>query len=168
MNVEEKNKIKEMLEDRVKTAIKLRFSSESLDSNAAPSEVLEELLKVRRRLDRLEVVLLEVSAIRSQLAIEYALAKSVSEDAWDTETRESRKSKAAYGNDYSSAKEREAEIRPKIFKQIREERMAEEVSTAANEALKAIRIAYNGLDSTRQDLLAWLKNTSYESYLERQ
>lgn len=167
MNVEEKNSTKEELTDALKTVLKLRYVESELTTNSAPSDVLNELLGVRKRLDQIERLYIRTSIKRRELLDSHAAAKADAEAAGDEHIVSNIQYIAAHGNDYSTGDERKAKVRAKIFKELREERFAEELANAANSAYYDIRTAYQGLDGYRQDLLAWLKNTQFESSLER-
>ena len=130
--------------------------------HAAPSELVEYLLDVRRRQDRVEELL--GRSMRHKVATQRTLdeAKTAAEEEWD---RVAVANKNA--NDYTSAKERAAEANLATLDLRRQVRKAEDALAVANELVEQLRLAHRGLDSTRQDIHTILRALSFESSLER-
>jgi hypothetical protein len=166
-SVDEKKKLREELDNRVKEAVALRYEEVKLSKDSTQPEVLAALVNLRKRLDRIEGLYIEVSRIRAKMYTTKAVYKTISDDAWDIASIKKRKSSAVWGSDYSGKEERYAEIKREIMKELKETRLAEEMFTFADDAYKMIRTLHSGLDGTRQDLLAWLRTFKIESSMER-
>lgn len=165
---EEHKFIKEKLDARVKEALKLRFEADVLHAGAGQEEILQELIAVRQRLNRLEGIFDEVLLTRADLYSRYNEAQVISRDAWEAQVTKTRKSTSAWGNDYSTGREREAEINLTILTQRRTEASSEKIAIYADERFKLIRNSYYGLDGYRKEILARLQSFRSETAWEQQ
>lgn len=153
----------------VKEALDLRFAQrggESLVPDQGSSPVLNGLLSVRARLDRLEELLASATRARGRAARATAIAKAVSDDAWDSQSQVELQRTQRHG-EFVAPRERYANSNLETLNQKRDFRAAERLQHCADEAYEVIRLVYRGLDGVRQDHLAVIRALSFESHLER-
>lgn len=155
-----------VLDMMVREAISLRFDTKLPVYPAAAPLVLEALLEVRSRLDRVEELLGQVVRMRSRVAERANLATATVGDAWDSEATRMRQAPVSMG-EYSSAKERAAEANLAVLDLRREQRSAAELLAACESARDVIRLSHSGLEGLRHDLRTWLHALSFESHLDR-
>ena len=157
------------LEDMVNEAVELRFSSEGLPAGqVTPAMAQEVLLDTRKRLDRVEELLVRVLRLRGR-------AKQISEsrkhevaDAWSKALNDIANSpQRKTGYDYSSAKERYSEADLSVIDLRMKEREATEFADQTQTAYDVIRTCHRGLDTLRGDCVAYLRSLQFESSLER-
>jgi len=155
------------LDALVTEALRLRHDGKLPTAPAAPVAVLDALLDVRARLDRLEELLTQALRVRAGAHEAAALATATAEDAWDSEISRLRNAKVRPGDEYSTARERHAQANLGTLELRRAARQAEDASRRCERAVEVIRVAHRGLDGVRGDLLAWLRATAFESNLDR-
>lgn len=156
----------------VKEALELRFADAGdtdgavgLPSGGTPQEVLDSLIRVRRRLDRVEFLLASVIRLRGMAARAAEATRAELDDQWDRKSVENRRRGGV--NDFSGAKERYADVNVALFDQRREVRAAEDLKSRADEAEQIVRTAHRGLDALRYDHIAVLNGMSMLHHLER-
>jgi hypothetical protein len=157
--------LQSLLEEHIKEAVKLRMGVQLPNDFAAVGALMETLLDVRARLDRLEEVL--GSALRWKAAMyQTATACKVEfEDAWDTAASANRS--AAARDEYSSARERAATVNLATLDVHKASRQADLNAKMCDDAVDYIRLRYNGLSALRHDLIALIKAQQFETSLER-
>lgn len=152
------------LEGSVREAADLRRHKSLPGPGADPQEVLESLLEVRRRYDRVEEIYLTVLQVRGKIARAKQARQAEAEDAWNEALKRARASPTR--EDYEGPRERyaEADLATIDFKV--KARQAEALASIADGALECIKTVLRGLDGTRQDHLTWLRSLSFQSHLE--
>lgn len=147
--------------------LQLRFGVKLPVHPASPSAVLDALLDVRGRLDRIEELLTRVLRIAGIAQQNAAVATASVDDAWDRNIHRLRTAPTASGGDYSSARERYAEANLAVL-DLRFEARAQTVTARHCETtLSVVRTAHRGLDTVRQDLRTWLDGLRFEAHLDR-
>jgi len=136
-------------------------------TQAAPHEVHEHLLDVRRRLDRVEHLLALGLRVRAMAHRGVARSTADAEEAWDDAILRVRSAPVRRGDEYSSARERAAEANLATIEARRAVRAAQDAASHCDEAVDVLRTLHRGLDSVRQDTLAVLRLMQFESHLER-
>lgn len=136
-------------------------------SQAAPHEVHEYLLDVRRRLDRTEQHLVQALRVRNATRRLGTAAGHVAEDDWDAAILRIRKAPVRRGDEYSSARERTAEANLATVDVRRQARDRAGDLDLAEGTVEVLRLIHRGLDGVRHDTLAVLRQVAFESHLER-
>lgn len=160
--------IKAVCDGIIEEALDLRFGAKIPVHPAAPSTILETLLDVRARLDRVDELL--AKALRMHSAVQEALTVATAEydDAWDQEITRLKNSPVRQGSEYTTAKERHAEANLATLNLRFKVRSTERVARHCQSAVDLVRLTNRGLESVRQDLRTWLDGLRYESHLDRQ
>lgn len=133
----------------------------------APAAVIELLADARQRLDRVEALLAAVIRIRARAHRAANAAKADASDAWDKAAMRRRASSVQRGDEFYSARERDAEANLASLDLIHTHRRAAELAHHCDEAHDVIRLHHRGLDSFRQDLHAVMRAMTFEHHLER-
>lgn len=147
------------------TVTELRFVESKVGPHSAPSQVMEELWDVRVRIDQIEELLLQTYRLKEKLKRAYIASKAIYEDKWDEEYKRVSNNITSRMGDYTSARERAAEINLKLLDFKRSERLANELSSTANETYEYIKIAHNGIDAVKHDLQSIIRVYQIESSL---
>lgn len=134
-------------------------------AHAAGDELLECLLDVRTRLDRLEELLGNALRLRGEVHRRHTAVRVQVDDAWDEAAVRQRASTVR--DEYSSAKERTAATNLEVLDLRRAERAADADARACDEAVEQIRLRYRGLSELRQDIHTIVKARQFESTLDR-
>jgi hypothetical protein len=157
-----------VLDDMMAEARTLRSGLEAMPGTAAaPHEMHDYLLDVRRRLDRIEQLVAIITRIRGNARRFCATAAAHAEEAWDEAITRIRSAPVRRGDEFSSARERAAEAN---LATITERRAAQDAADAAawcDETYDHLRLLYRGLDGVRHDTLQLLRLLQFESHLER-
>ncbi len=133
----------------------------------APVDIVELLAQVRQRLDRLEHLLAAVIRIRARAHRAANAAKAAASDAWDKAAMRRRSAPVQRGDEYYSARERDAEANLASLDLIHAHRAAAELAQHCDEAHDVIRLHHRGFDNYRQDIHAILRAMTFEHHLER-
>jgi hypothetical protein len=136
-------------------------------TQAAPHEVHEYLLDVRRRLDRVEHLLATASRVRAHARRFAARDAQAAEDDWDDAVLKVRSAPVRRGDEFSSARERAAEANLASMTARRTARDSAENAALADECVEVLRLIHRGLDGVRHDTLTLLRLLQFESHLER-
>ncbi len=136
-------------------------------AQAAPYEVHEYLLDVRRRIDRVEFLLTQALRIRSATRQAATQTAREAEDAWDDAILRVRSSPVRRGDEYTSAKERAAAANLATVDARRDARGRADDHAFVEEHVEILRLAHRGLDGVRHDTLTVLRLVQFESHLER-
>lgn len=163
--------LKEMIEE----ALELRYGTAgdpdgTLDlppSSSSQQDVLETLLRVRARADRLEEIYARLIRTRADGNRRFTLAKATAQEAWNDHLGQQRRASARRGGEFEGPRERYAEADLATLSQQREQRAAERLVSHIEEALDVVKLAHRSLDGFRQDVLAILRSYAFESHLER-
>lgn len=145
--------------------IRLRMGAVLPRPDASTGELLDALLDVRRRLDRMEELLVTVLQLRGLAARTHTALRIQADDAWDEVAVRQRQ--AAVRDEYSSAKERAAAANLDVLDLRRAERAGERTLRLCDEAVESIRTRYRGASDVRQDILAVVRIRQFESAMER-
>ncbi len=125
------------------------------------------LAAVRARLDRMDGILVDITVGRAQTHRLAITAKATAADAWDAAAMKRRAAPVQRGEEYYSAREREAEANLASLRELRAARFTAELAHLHDEAHDVVRIFHRRLDRLRNDVLALLRTASFESHLER-
>lgn len=146
------------------TASSLRRGAPWPGLNATPSDVLSALVEARSRLDRLEVVLGNAMSLRTATASQARAMEEAADDAWDDQANNGRR---GLRREYEGPRERyaywEVAIRP-LRLQAREARARADL---AKDVYDRVKLAYDGLNELRRDLLGRLTHLRWESHMEQ-
>ncbi len=145
----------------------LRGESLVPNSGAAPIELQDHLLDVRRRLDRVEHLLATVVRLTARAERAATALKHEAADDWDEAALKTLSAPVRRGDEYTSAKERAAQANLATITAQRRAREATEAVSHCKEAETVLRLTHNGLNDTRHDTLALLRLLTFESHLER-
>ncbi len=132
---------------------------------ATTSDLLDAVLDVRRRLDRVEELLGNLLRIRAEAKRKHTAVAIAVEDAWDAAAVRARNSSVR--DEYTSARERTAATNLEVLDLRRAERSADEDARRCDEAVEFARLRYSGLTGLRQDIIAIVKARQFESSLDR-
>lgn len=161
------------LEQWLVEAYELRFAELDGFAPELPSPefgvqaVLDSLLRVRKRLDRVDGLLFRAARVKTAAQAALASAQAQVDDAWDTSAVRVRNSPQRSREDFTGPRERYAESNLAVLDLRREARAAEATAAAAKDAYDGINKVLWGLDALRQDHLAVLRAMQFESSLER-
>jgi hypothetical protein len=157
------------LEALLSEALGLRSGLSLPSINQGPVEVLERLIDVRTRLDRVEELLSRAVRFRTAVRSRLKEASGSLDEAWATKVAQpsARRRVASDGWGGSAPRERYAEADLATLDEKRNVRRLEQWFDQVNDAVEVIRQAHRGLDTTRQDLHLILRAISVESALER-
>lgn len=154
-----------LLDDYRAEVIELRMGAVLPGAYASTQDLLDSLLDVRQRVDRVEEILGNVLRLRATAALKHTAIRIQVDDAWDEAAVRQRASSVR--DEYSSAKERTAATNLEVLDLRRIERVADGVTRRCDEAVEFIRLRYRGLTDVRQDLLTIIKARQFESSLDR-
>lgn len=135
-------------------------------AGAPAGRVYEALVTTRAALDQTEEILRNAVGYRGGVRRWAQDAEFEEADEFDRRSAAQRRSGREAGN-YTTGREREADIRLQMLPQVRENRARTRLRDECEELLEAIRIAHRGIDGARQDLVAVLRYLQFESHLER-
>lgn len=161
------DELRNALTTMVAEALDLRFGGKIPAAGASLAEIEDALLDIRRRLDRIEELLGRAIRAKARAARAAALATHTADDAWDKAIHGQRTAPVMRGGEYSSAKERHAEANLATMTERIAARNAADLVAVCDEAAEVLRLAWRGMDGARQDLLALMRSTAFESHLER-
>lgn len=148
----------------VQLAMALRFSPDRWPgAQASPSDVKDALVDVRSRLDQMENLLVSVMALRSGSAAGAREAEQRAEDAWDRQAEAERHRPRP---EYQGSRERYAYWNLAIRAERANAREARDLADYVRGIHDVIRVAYDGLNETRRDLVSRLTHFRWESNLE--
>lgn len=134
-------------------------------ATAGPSAFAEHLLVTRSALDRAEELYGWALTIRAGARRAATECQHEADDAFDSEDKAQRNRRSR--EDFMTGREREADVRLVIFGKLREARRLARLSDECSEMFDRVRIIYDGLKDTRQDLLRMVGQAAWESHLER-
>lgn len=149
----------------VDEATVLRGSIVLVDPQAPMASIMDALMDVRQRLDRVENLLTESLRIRLVGRIILDHTRAEADDAWDVATVKARN--AAARDEFSSAKERAARSNLEVLELRRSERRQVDSVARYDSAVETIKIKMRGLADIRQDILTIIKGKQFESTLDR-
>jgi len=158
------------LEVLVTEAVELRFGARSFpeDVQIHPDLVQLILLDARKRLDRMEELLVTAIRVRGRARGAASARQNEVDDEWARAIDRSRKdARRTSGNDYSGAKERYAEADLAVLELRIKQRQAQAFADQAQVAYDVVRVCHRGLDTLRGDCVAYLRSLQFESSLER-
>lgn len=167
------SQLSERLNAWVGECVILRFGREDEEVTlppvtATPQEVLNSLIEVRKRLDRVHEIMAQSTRLKSRAIRNKFAAKYEAEDAWDHALEKQRmQSVRRNSSEFEGPKERYSKANLESFKEQRTARQAEVLASKVEEADEVIRQCHWGLDTLRQDHLTMLRTLGFESTLER-
>jgi hypothetical protein len=153
--------LEEKLAEWIGEALELRHSGEDPPSiGSDPQDVLDSLLRVRKRLDRVEGILAAVERAKGRVARSLAVANFSSQVAWDEALKNVRQ------REYQGSKERYAEANLASLVERRNAHQMEVLFESARTAAVVVRDAHRGLNGVREDHLAILRAMNIGTRLE--
>lgn len=155
----------DLLDNYRTEVIELRMGAVLPGAYASTQDLLDSLLDVRQRVDRVEEIFGNVLRLRASSARKHAAVRIQVDDAWDEAAVRQRSSSVR--DEYSSAKERTAATNLEVLDLRRLERTADGDTRRCDEAVEFVRLRYRGLTDVRQDLLTIIKARQFESSLDR-
>lgn len=159
----------ESLEELVAEAVELRFGGSGLpEGQVTPAVAQEVLLDTRKRLDRVEEILVRVIRLRGSARRRASAEQDQVDDAWAKSIQQIANSpQRRSGYDYSGAKERYAEADLNVLDLRIKQRKASNVADQTQTAYDVVKTCHRGLDTLRTDCTAFLRSLQFESHLER-
>lgn len=160
----------DQLESLVTEAVTLRFGARDFpeDTQIHPDLVQLILLDTRKRLDRVEELLVTAIRVRGRARGVASNRQNEVDDEWARAIDVARKDhRRAAGTDYSGAKERYAEADLAVLDLRIKQRQAQTFADQAQTAYDVVRVCHRGLDTLRGDCVAYLRSLQFESSLER-
>jgi hypothetical protein len=163
------DKIENVLQEHVAEALSLRFPETGLRLETMdPQEVLNALLDARKRSDRLDEILANVTRMKHRAARSKTAAAYAAEDAWDHSLAMQRSTTVRRNSqEFEGPRERYSKANLDSLEEQRESRTSERQLAIIEEAYDVIRQAKFGMDGWRSDLVSILRTLSFESHLER-
>lgn len=141
----------------------VRYGASWPDADATPMQVHRALVDARATLDRMETVLAAVISFRHATASRAKSLELAAEDAWEDRAAADRRQR----RDFEGARERYAWWNFDIRAQRLEARSARELAEYARDVHERVKLAYDGLNDTRRDLVARLTHLRWESSMEQ-
>lgn len=154
-----------LLTDYRRETTTLRMGVQLPGPHAAPETILDCLLDVRKRLDRVEALLGYTMQLRAEAHRTHTAVRIVADDAWDEAAVRLRS--MGVRDEFSSAKERTAATNLEVISERRVERKAAEAARSCDEAVDYIRLRHRGLADVRMDLLSAIRSQQFETTLDR-
>lgn len=128
-----------------------------------PAQILASLQEVRKRLDRVELVLVTLVRVRGRAHIGMTAAQHKAEDQWDIVAHQAQQGSQ---REYQGPRERYASFNVQTLPALRERRATEELHKEVDVAVEAVRTMHRGLDGIRNDLTTMLRAMSVQERLE--
>ena len=159
----------------VEEALSLRFEVDPAGgyqlllppSESPPQVVLDSLIHVRQRLDRVEGILASVQRAVGRVARILSAKKFEFEGAWDEAVRSQRSRPArGSGDGFVAPRERYAEANLETLLVRRELHRLELLAQSGETALSTVRLCHRGLNSLREDHGMMLRAMGIGSRLE--
>lgn len=148
-------------------ALQLRHGVQVEGAVGDQHQILDTLMAVRVRVDRVEELLNRAMITRGVIARASSHAKASTAEAWDRAVIKQRKGPVSLDSDYLGARERYAMANLETLELRREEQKLGESQSLADQIVEQIRITYRGLTDLRQDLLTMLRAAQFETTLDR-
>jgi hypothetical protein len=135
------------------------------DASAGPGALADHLRVTRAALDRVEELHGMMLAMRGNARRRAQTCQHEADDAFDSEDQAQRRNRGR--EDYMTGREREADVRLRIFGQLRPARQAHALASECSDVSDRLRVIYDGLRETRMDLHRLLVPAAFETHLER-
>lgn len=158
--------IQNYLDKLVKDASELRSGRVELGADASYPEVLDALVDLRKRYDRVEEIYRNVLQLKCGAVLARNRLQAEVSDAWNEAVVKVRQTSSRAGDEYMGPRERYAEADLMILGEKLKSRKADALAEYATTALECVRTILRGLDGTRQDHLTWLRTLNIASNLE--
>ncbi len=129
--------------------------------------ILDTLLQVRVRVDRVEELFGRLLTARGQISRAAQHKRSEVSDAFDTALTRQRKSPVSLDADFLGAKERYAMANLEVLEARHKLRDLDEIASTADTIVEVARLNYRGLTDLRHDLLTMLRAAQFETTLDR-
>jgi hypothetical protein len=133
---------------------------------SAPGEYAQALLRIRAWQDRVEELLGQAESLRHASRRWSWDQEAAADDSFDAQVG-SMKQMGQLGGDFTTGRERQAQINLLILPQLTEARSARRFHDEVDELLDRMRIIHRGMDGARQDLSTFLRWLSWEKAMER-
>jgi len=133
------------------------------EAGTAPQEVLESLVRVRRRLDRVEEILAEVLAISGKLSRLSAAIEASASEKWDEALVSDPRINSG---GFVAPKEKYAQANLTTLTERRKAVLASDYASKGSEAVDIVRLAHRGLDALRYDHVVMIRATTVMTSLE--
>ena len=151
----------------IQEVLRLRSEASIPSATAIPQAVLDSLLEVRAKADRVEQISIQVLRIHYMAVRRTAFVRAQVDDAWAQAIVDLKKAGARSGDQYEGPRERYAQADLATLTLKRELRKAEQLLSHADEASDVIKTALRGLNEVIQDHRIWLRTIQVQSYIEK-
>lgn len=134
------------------------------DVAASPGELVEHLVSLRGRLDRVAEIQAAALIQRSVAELRWRRAQVLAAEAWD---REASKAQVVKRQEFEGAKERYSRFNLAVLEERKRERELRDEYDIWCAAYESIRTFYFRLDGSRMDIHIRLRTLAWELSLER-
>ena len=159
--------IKDTVNSLVSEVLKLRSSVSLPSASSVPQAVLDSLLDVRAKADRVEELSITVLRMRAQLGRREAALKALVEDSWAQALTDLKGTGSRQRDQYEGPRERYAEADLAVLSDKRTLRKLEELMSVVDEASDVIRVAFRGINDIMNDHRTWLRLIQLQPYSEK-
>lgn len=143
-----------------------RDASAALPALGAPPQSYAEALRViRPLLDRIEEIHAAAISLAGGARRAATESAAVAQEAWDAQATAQHRARS--GNEFEGAQERYARWNLAVLDQRRRARRDDQAAGIAMDAEKRIRLAHQGIESMRQELIPVLRFLQWETSNER-
>lgn len=158
------------VEELAREALRVRF--ESIDGEPAPTlpdsgvpvqEVLDSLVRVRRRLDRVEGILVRAISIAGQIARMATVVEAQASEKWDEALVSDPRINSG---GFVAPKEKYAQANLAVMGVRRKAQVAATAVRVTSDAVEVVRVAHRGLDSLRYDHVVMIRAATVMTSLE--
>lgn len=160
------SELQSYLDKAVADATKYRSGKTELGADASYPEVLDALVDLRRRYDRVEEIYRNVLQIKCRTVLLRNQLQAEVSDEWNAAVVRVRQNSTKAGDEYMGPRERYAEADLMTLETKLKSRRADALAESAATALECVKTILRGLDGTRQDHLTWLRTLNFATSLE--
>lgn len=160
------SEIQGYLDTAVQEATKHRTGKTELGPEATYPDVLDALVDLRKRYDRVEEIYRNVLQLRHRATLLKNQRQAEASDAWNAAVLRVRQTSVRAGDEFMGPRERYAEADLMTLEEKLKARQADALAESASTALECVRTILRGLDGTRQDHLTWLRTLNIASSIE--
>lgn len=160
--------LEQKIDEFVEQAIELRFSirENKPQTLKTPQAQVEEILRVRDALDRIDEIYVSLSKARTITKLNFQSLSFEAEASFDRALDRVRRNPGSRG-EYVGAKERMSEANLLSFDEKKSALDSQRLSTLADHAYETVRKLHRDLDSYRLDIHAIMKSTAFELNIDR-
>jgi hypothetical protein len=151
----------------VQEVLRLRSEASIPSSAAIPQAVLDSLLEVRAKADRVEEINIRILHLRHMASRRVTYVQAQVDDAWAQAIVDLKKAGSRSGDQYEGPRERYAQADLATLALKRELRKEERLLSHVDEASDIVKMALRGLNEVIQDHRIWLRTLQVQSYIEK-